>query len=379
MTKALVIGGTGPSGPWLVHGLLERGIDVSVLHRGAHEAQGPDVAFMESVPHIHADPHFKQEIAAALDGLHFDFIIATYGRIKGVAEACVGKCDSFLGVGGIPAYQSQFDADQTVPYGMRLLAGEESPLADDTSGGAREPSTPPRKIVETERTIRALHDAGKLSVTWFRYPSVYGPRNPRPHEWYVLRRARDGRRVIIVPDGGLTVRTRISGRNAAHAVLCAVDRPQSAAGRVYNIGDDLQFTVRQWAETLALICGMPDVQVVSLPWELARPAWGLFPRGDAHALVDTTRIRRELGYRDAVTPQEALAESVAWYTQNPVSDDDAAKYGFYFDYEAEDEVIREYSQAIARIDRDSRIPTTDQGHHIYAHPAQAGARDAQGR
>ena len=36
--RALVIGGTGPTGPYLVNGLLERGYQVSILHRGSHDS-----------------------------------------------------------------------------------------------------------------------------------------------------------------------------------------------------------------------------------------------------------------------------------------------------------------------------------------------------
>jgi len=37
--KALVIGGTGATGPFIIDGLLKRGYEVTVLHRGVHEAE----------------------------------------------------------------------------------------------------------------------------------------------------------------------------------------------------------------------------------------------------------------------------------------------------------------------------------------------------
>ena len=49
--KALVIGGTGPTGPYIVNGLLERGYEVTILHRGTHE-----VEFSAPVEHLHGDP-----------------------------------------------------------------------------------------------------------------------------------------------------------------------------------------------------------------------------------------------------------------------------------------------------------------------------------
>ena len=35
--RTLVIGGTGPTGPFIVNGLLERGHHVTIFHRGTHE------------------------------------------------------------------------------------------------------------------------------------------------------------------------------------------------------------------------------------------------------------------------------------------------------------------------------------------------------
>ena len=48
--KALVIGGTGPSGPYIVNGLLDRGYEVTILHGGQHE-----VEFAQPVEHIHTE------------------------------------------------------------------------------------------------------------------------------------------------------------------------------------------------------------------------------------------------------------------------------------------------------------------------------------
>ena len=35
--RALVIGGTGPTGHFVVNGLITRGFEVSILHTGNHE------------------------------------------------------------------------------------------------------------------------------------------------------------------------------------------------------------------------------------------------------------------------------------------------------------------------------------------------------
>ena len=85
--KALVVGGTGPSGPFLVNGLIERGYEVTIFHRGTHEI--PEIP--AGIEHIHGDPHFTETISEAVGKRTFDVVIATYGRIRFIAEALEGK------------------------------------------------------------------------------------------------------------------------------------------------------------------------------------------------------------------------------------------------------------------------------------------------
>src|ERR1700692_705404 len=94
--KALIVGGTGPSGPFLANGLIERGYKVTIFHRGTHEI--PEI--VPEVAHIHGDPHFRETIEAALGDRTFDVVIATYGRIRFVAEALAGKTPCFIAIGG---------------------------------------------------------------------------------------------------------------------------------------------------------------------------------------------------------------------------------------------------------------------------------------
>ena len=54
--KALVVGGTGPTGPLIVQGLMDRGYEVTVYHRGFHEPD--DLPQVHS--HVHGDPFTKE-------------------------------------------------------------------------------------------------------------------------------------------------------------------------------------------------------------------------------------------------------------------------------------------------------------------------------
>ena len=102
--KALVIGGTGPSGPYIVNGLLARGHEVTILHGGQHE-----VEFDQEIEHIHTDPHFAETLAPALEGRSFDIVLATYGRMRIIAELMKGKTGRFIGAGGAGVYARYAD------------------------------------------------------------------------------------------------------------------------------------------------------------------------------------------------------------------------------------------------------------------------------
>src|SRR2546428_10618989 len=112
--RALVVGGTGPTGPFVVNGLLQRGYDVTIFHRGTHEV--PEIP--PEVEHIHADPHFRETLDAALVGRRFDLVVAAYGRIRFVAEALIGKTPRFIGICGGASYRGYVEPRATVPAGL---------------------------------------------------------------------------------------------------------------------------------------------------------------------------------------------------------------------------------------------------------------------
>ena len=126
--KALVIGGTGPSGPHIVNGLLTRGYEVTILHGGQHE-----VEFDQPVEHLHTDPHFAETLTPALAGRSFDIVLATYGRMRIIAELMKGKTARFIGAGGSRVYLQRSDP-RWGPLGQPVQLPEDSPRCDDPAG-----------------------------------------------------------------------------------------------------------------------------------------------------------------------------------------------------------------------------------------------------
>ena len=60
--KALVVGGTGPTGPLIVQGLLDRGYEVTVYHRGFHVSAMSPTTFPKSMATYTATPSPKRPL-----------------------------------------------------------------------------------------------------------------------------------------------------------------------------------------------------------------------------------------------------------------------------------------------------------------------------
>lgn len=371
--KALLVGGTGPTGPHLLRGLLARDYDVTALHRGVHETDDPP-----DVEHLHADPHFRETLEPALAGRTFDLVLATYGRIRLIAEVVAGRCQRFIGVGGIPIYTGFYEPESAVPYGMKVLSAEDDPVVAEPGETAAAHFS--NAIYRAEQRVLELHADGAFAATYFRYSTIYGPRQVMPREWSVVRRVLDGRRTIIVPDGGLAIESRCAAINAAHCVLLAIDRPSASAGQIFNCADDDQLTLRQWIECLANAVG-GTLDIVSVPDSLAAPARVLFPRltASSHRLLSTAKAREHLGYTDVTPAWQALAETAQWYRAHTVTHETHPRFPDRFDYAAEDRLVGAYNAHIAEIQL-ANVWTDVPREHDYAHPRQPGlSADHRGR
>ncbi|SHN38321.1 hypothetical protein [Cryptosporangium aurantiacum] len=342
--NVLVVGGTGPTGLPLVEGLIARGHAVTVFHTGRHEIAGaPDV------PHLHGNPFDETGIAEAVGARTFDTVVATYGRVRLLARHFAHRCEHFVAIGGTPVYRGYVNPAELSPAGVRLPVGEDHPrVRVDAPRFAGYDVGP---IRAAEDVVFALDAAGAFGATYVRYPIIYGPRNPYAWEWNVVRRVLDGRPWMILADGGHGVHSRAAARNAAEAVLLAVDRPEVAAGRAYHVADDELVTVRQWAELVARAAGA-DLEIRSLPSELAGPGWAMSAFGGretASCVLDTSRLRTDLGYRDVVSLRDGLRDTVEWMIDNEAQLRRAGTTD-PFDYDAEDALMAAYQGLVRDLD-----------------------------
>jgi nucleoside-diphosphate-sugar epimerase len=336
--RALVIGGTGPTGHFIVNGLVGRGYQVAILHTGRHELD----EIPRAVEHIHTDPFSEEALRTALGRRSFDLTIAAYGRLRRIAELMVGRTERFISIGGVPAYRGYMNPAVLRPKGLPVPTAEDAPVVpvetEDPKGW---------RVAQTEEAVFANHP----HAAHFRYPFLYGPYQIAPREWCVVRRIIDGRKAIILPEDGLSLNHSGYVENVAHAVLLAVDKPEAASGQLYNCGDERLLTLRQTVEIIAESLG-GQLEIVSMPWQFAIPARPLMAQPwTTHRVLDLTKIKAQLGYADVMRPERGLALTARWLHEHPLERGGAGERILQdpFDYGSEDELIAGWKSLCAKM------------------------------
>ena len=171
-----------------------------MLNRGSRDSD----AIPKSVERIIGDPHFPDTLTEALGGRTFDVVVATYGRIRYVADVMSTRTDRLVTVGGPPSYRGFANAANNRPAGMPVATAEDAARVESSAE-----SRFGYLIRLTEDAVMEQHAAGHMSVTHFRYPTVYGAWQVRPTAFaWVTQRCLDQRPHAVLPNGGLSLITR---------------------------------------------------------------------------------------------------------------------------------------------------------------------------
>jgi len=278
-------------------------------------------------------------------------------------------------------YRGFFDPTDS-PEGLPHPIPEDAPLVTDPGVDSFA-----YMMVVSEQTVMEAHRQGHYSATVLRFPMVYGPRQIIPIEWSIIRRLLDGRKRLIIPDGGLVMESRGFSGNMAHAVLLCVDHPEKAAGQIFNVAEEPVYTLREWIEMIASFMDR-EPELVNMPVTLAQPAYPYSvvarPRINRsgrlhHRVLDLRKIRAALGYKEPYHPREALKYTVEWYLEHRPEPGGEIEQRLRdsFNYEVEDRLIQAYQESLLRLGEIYRAP---EYYHPYPHPrAERLERDHRGR
>ena len=358
--NALVLGGTGPTGPLIVNGLLKRGYEVTIMHGGFHEAE-----FDGPVEDLHGDVHFAESLQETLGDRQWDLVVFMYGRLRVTAEFMIGKTKRFIAVGAAGGTAPP-DDPRWGPLGRPFMPARDKliPMEGNTGGLGY-------LIQQANLHVLELHNQGHYNATIIAYPNMYGPRQMAPEDWCVVKRILDGRRQIIVPGGGIKIHQRAYTENVAHAVMLAVDKPKESAGQLFVAHEQPLYTIRQRIELIAKTMGV-ELELIDIPFEFAIPSQYLWFLGPAHVARDDSKIREVLGYTEQVELGEAMIRTTNWLIENRAEYEQEwnDQIDETFDYEGEDELIRRWKKAAA--DLASVEFKQKPGAHRYRHPKEPG-------
>jgi nucleoside-diphosphate-sugar epimerase len=138
-------------------------------------------------------------------------------------------------------------------------------------------------------------------------------------EEFILRRVRAGRRRIPV-GAGTSLDTRCYVGDVAAAALAALDHPAAAAGQVFNVGDPVTDTVRDYAVRI-LAAARYEAELVTVPEALVPDDMESTKSIAQHFLIDSRKATSELGWRPS-DPAQTIPLSVRWHLAHPPADPD---------------------------------------------------------
>jgi len=306
--RVLIIGGTGFIGQWIVRALMENEHEVRVFHRGS-----TTTALPPSVSHIYGEraelPRFAPLFRAWAPEVVLDTFAYDRDDLALVNRATDEIPCRFVLLSSMDVYRA---------YGIYCRLEEGAPEA-----GRFDENAPLRSVLYPYRTSAASVDdlmyrydkipAEQFAmnemnrpVTILRLGKVYGPGDSQRHaQDYLEQVRRGGVQISAERSGWRWSRTYVE--NAAVAVALAT-AAKAGAARIYNVADEPVLTEREWIGAVARASGgKVEIQIST---ESSAPV----DRGyewRQHLCADTSRIRKELGWREKFALEEALQRTFA--------------------------------------------------------------------
>ena len=344
--KVLIIGGTRRCGPYLVEELLDKGHQVICYHRGQNK-----VAFSNRARYMLGDRRNREAFGKQVSDVDVeavvDMIAVSEADVASVAEAYRKRIRRYVCISSYDVYEA-YDAAWNHRASLQPV-----PVPENA------PKKKPSILYESdydkipvEESVAKAQSEGWFETTILRWPALYGPRDPTPRLWYYVRQALDGRKEIPVPNGGAALFSRGYLQNMAHSIVLALEN-QRAEGEVYNASDEVTFSARQTVEIIG--------EILDHKWEIVpvprvfmpkiAPTQGLPFSCDPfdiepHLLLDISKIRAELGYRDLVPARKAMEITVGWLRDNPPKGEEFASVS----YAALDGAIKRYKGFLRNTD-----------------------------
>ncbi len=169
------------------------------------------------------------------------------------------------------------------------------------------PSTPyALSHTAIDLSLRAYHQHYKFPVLLGRFANFYGPGQQL---YRIIPRtiiyALTGRKLQL-HGGGTAIRAFIYSTDIADGILCSLEAGNP--GEIYHFSPERFFSIREIVE---IICKRMGVEFASLA-EIAPDR----PAKDQAYLMNSTRARTQLGWRDKVSIEQGIDQTIDWVKRN---------------------------------------------------------------
>jgi nucleoside-diphosphate-sugar epimerase len=336
--RILIVGGTRFVGPHVVRRLDDMGHEIALFHRGQTKADLP-----EDVRHILGDRRHLEDFADRFKRFAPQMVVDMIPVTEQDAQSVMG---TFKGIAQRVVALSSQDVYRAYGKLIHIESGpiEPVPLTEDSP--LRQKLYPYRDRVEGPDDILYHYEKilaeqvfmgdPELPGTILRLPMVYGPDDYQHRLFEYLKRMDDHRPAILLEKGMANWRwTKGYVENVATAIVLAVTDDR-ATDRIYNVGERETLSEAEWVREVGLAAGW-NGQVVVVPQDRLPDHLVPHINTDQHLVVDASRIRKELEYKEPVPRDEALRRTVAWERVHPPTKVEPNA----FDYAAEDALLAE--------------------------------------
>ncbi|MGC9366730.1 MAG: NAD-dependent epimerase/dehydratase family protein [bacterium] len=334
--KILVIGGSRFIGPRVVKKLNQQNHEIAVFNRGKTPVDFPD-----NILPIYGDRNNLQNHAKTLVKFNpevvIDMIPLNKQQAELVRDVFSGVVEKIVTISSMDVYKAYgVLTGREQDYIQKGILDEQSPLRS-TLYPYRNRNTDEKDIYynyEKILTENVYQQCSDFFTTVLRLPMVYGPGDGQHRLYEFIKRMDDNRPAIILDAPYSAWKcTRGYVEDIGFAISLAAEE-KTSANQVYNVGENEFLSTRQWIEKISEITGW-EGEIIIKPSSCLPPQLVVNMNSQQHLAVSSSRIRNRLGYKETVSSEQALSDTIEWERKNPPPGLDQNN----FNYDVEDQWI----------------------------------------
>lgn len=310
------IGGTRFIGAHAAELAIERGHASVLLHRGVHpnRVSGAEV--------VHVDRADEKELAAALVRARPDAVVDTRAMTERDAArsiaAVAAASEKLTSKPPVVVLSSQDVYAQFCTLVGHPCDAIEASISESSPLGVRFPYRAikghDREADYDKQSVESLFESAVRdtrlgSVTVLRLPATYGPGDPRKRFHAMVRAIESGDGTLPCVGGATWRWTHAHARDVALAIVLSAEG-RRLGFRVFNVGEAETPTMRERAEAFGRALG------IAIRWKPCDPSALPEELGELGAMqndivIDSSRIRAELGFQELTSPSERTGDVIA--------------------------------------------------------------------